>query len=116
SHKENSPSQDGWSLRSQGDRGWHRGCRSRNRCDDRQGTRVTAAIHPTAIVSDHATLGENVSIGPYCIVGADVTLGDGVRLVSHVSVDGRPAIGARTTVYPFSSIGHPPQDLKFEGE
>lgn len=77
---------------------------------------MTATIHPTAIVSDKAILGDNVSIGPYCIVGESVVLGDGVTLVSHVSVDGRTVIGARTRIYPFSSIGHPPQDLKFEGE
>ena len=30
---------------------------------------MSNTIHPTAIVEDGATLGEGVSIGPYCIVG-----------------------------------------------
>lgn len=77
---------------------------------------MTASIHPTAIVSENAKLGQNVVIGPYCIVGAEVSLGDGVKLVSHVSIDGKTTVGPRTVIYPFSSIGHPPQDLKFEGE
>lgn len=77
---------------------------------------MTAAVHPTAIVSPSATIGDNVTIGPYCIIGDEVTLGDGATLVSHVSVDGRTTIGPRTRIYPFSSIGHPPQDLKYEGE
>lgn len=77
---------------------------------------MTASIHPTAIVSEKATLGDNVTVGPYCILGDDVVLADGVTLVSHVSIDGRTTVGARTKIYPFSSIGHPPQDLKFEGE
>ena len=55
-------------------------------------------------------------IGPFCHVGRDVTLADGVELVSHVVVAGRTSIGARTRIFPFASIGHQPQDLKFKGE
>lgn len=77
---------------------------------------MTATIHPSAIVDPAAKLGEGVSVGPFCVVGPDVTLGDGVRLVSHVAVDGRTSIGADTVIYPFASIGHRPQDLKFHGE
>ncbi|MCB2101780.1 MAG: acyl-ACP--UDP-N-acetylglucosamine O-acyltransferase [Rhodobacterales bacterium] len=73
-------------------------------------------IHPTAIIEDGAQLGADVSIGPYCLVGADVALGDGVTLLSHVVVAGRTTVGAGTTVYPFASLGHPPQDLKYKGE
>jgi UDP-N-acetylglucosamine acyltransferase len=75
-----------------------------------------ANVHPTAIVEPGATLGADVSIGPYCLVGASVALGDGVRLLSHVVVAGRTTIGAGTTVYPFAVIGHRPQDLKYAGE
>jgi UDP-N-acetylglucosamine acyltransferase len=35
-------------------------------------------IHPTAIVEPGATLGDGLTIGPYCIVGAESTLADGV--------------------------------------
>jgi UDP-N-acetylglucosamine acyltransferase len=77
---------------------------------------MTVTIHPSAIVDPAAKLGERVNIGPFCVVGPDVTLGDGVRLVSHVAVDGRTSIGADTVIYPFASIGHRPQDLKFHGE
>lgn len=74
------------------------------------------AIHATAIVEDGAKLGHDVSIGPYCVVGPDVVLGDGVSLISHAVIAGRTRIGAGTTVYPFASIGQPPQDLKYAGE
>ena len=73
-------------------------------------------IHPTAIVEDGAKLGEEVWIGPYCIVGRDAALGDGCRLLSHVVVAGRTTIGPRTRIFPFASIGHQPQDLKYKGE
>jgi len=73
-------------------------------------------IHPTAVVEDGARLGADVEIGPFCHVGPHATLGDGVRLISHVSLAGDTTVGARTVIYPFASIGHPPQDLKYRGE
>lgn len=77
---------------------------------------MTATIHPSAIVSHEAQLGAGVYIGPFCTVGSDVVLGDGVRLISHVAVAGRTRIGEGTVIYPFASIGQPPQDLKYKGE
>jgi len=69
-----------------------------------------AVVDPAADVHDH------VSVGPFCVVGPHVTLHRGVRLISHVVVDGHTAIGEDTVVYPFASIGTPPQDLKYAGE
>lgn len=73
-------------------------------------------IHPTAIVAPGATIGEGARIGPWCHVGPEVTLGDGVELLSHVVVDGRTSIGAHARLFPFSSVGLAPQDLKYKGE
>lgn len=73
-------------------------------------------IHPTAIVAPGARIGAGVRVGPFCVVGDDVVLGDGVELVSHVAVAGRTDIGAGTRIFPFASVGHQPQDLKYEGE
>ncbi len=75
-----------------------------------------STLHATAIIEPGAKLGAGVKIGPYCVVGAQVELGDGVELKSHVVVAGRTIIGARTRVFPFASLGHEPQDLKFHGE
>jgi UDP-N-acetylglucosamine acyltransferase len=77
---------------------------------------TAVTIHPTAIVHPRAGLGTGVEIGPYCVIGPDVTLGDRVHLVGHVVVDGRTMVGAETVVYPFASLGQPPQDLKYKGE
>mgnify|MGYP001279794324 FL=1 len=73
-------------------------------------------IHRTAVIEQGATLGEGVKIGPFCVVGPEVVLGEGVELVSHVVVAGTTSIGPRTRIFPFASIGHQPQDLKFHGE
>ncbi|MEN8195136.1 MAG: acyl-ACP--UDP-N-acetylglucosamine O-acyltransferase [Pseudomonadota bacterium] len=74
------------------------------------------SIHETAVVDAAAKIGTDVSIGPYCVVGPDVTLGDGAVLKAHVVVDGLTKIGDGTQIYPFASIGLPPQDLKYAGE
>jgi UDP-N-acetylglucosamine acyltransferase len=73
-------------------------------------------IHPTAIVDAKARIGSGVTIGPYCSVGPHVVLGDGVALLSHVIVTGHTTVGANTRIFPFASIGHQPQDLKYKGE
>jgi len=75
-----------------------------------------SAIHASAIVEDGARLGADVRIGPFCVVGRDVTLGDGCELVSHVAIAGRTSIGGGARIFPFASIGHQPQDLKYAGE
>ncbi len=69
-----------------------------------------------AAVDPAAKIGADVTIGPFCTVGPYVALADGVKLISHVAVAGRTSIGARTRVFPFASLGHEPQDLKFKGE
>jgi UDP-N-acetylglucosamine acyltransferase len=73
-------------------------------------------IDRTAIIEEGARLGADVKIGPFCLVGADAVLGDGCELMSHAVVAGRTSIGARTRIFPFASIGHQPQDLKYAGE
>ena len=73
-------------------------------------------IHPTALIDPKAQLGKNVTVGPFCCIGPDVVLGDEVTLISHVTIAGRTKIGANTIIYPFASIGHPPQDLKYARE
>lgn len=73
-------------------------------------------IHPSSIIDPNAKVGKDVRIGPFCMVGPDVELGDGSHLISHVVLAGKTKIGARARIFPFASIGHEPQDLKFHGE
>ncbi len=75
-----------------------------------------AEVHPTAIVDPGARLGKGVGIGPYCVIGAQVELGEDVVVHSHAVVEGRTKVGARSQIFPFASIGHRPQDLKYAGE
>jgi UDP-N-acetylglucosamine acyltransferase len=73
-------------------------------------------IHPTAIVDPKAEIDTNVEIGPFCIIRAGVEIKKGSRLLSNVVVEGTTEIGENCTIYPFTSIGFPPQDLKYRGE
>lgn len=75
-----------------------------------------AIIHATAVVETGAKIGLGCKIGPFCHIGPSVVLEDGVELKSHVVVTGQTKIGSGTIIWPFASIGHQPQDLKFEGE
>lgn len=70
-------------------------------------------IHPSAIISPDSRLADDVRIGPGCVLDGPVTLGAGVRLIAHVYLSGPVTIGAESLLYPFTSIGLPPQDLKF---
>lgn len=75
-----------------------------------------ADTHPTAIIAEGARLGADVRIGPYSYIGENVVLGDGVRVESHVVITGATRIGAHCHIFPFASVGHQPQDLKYAGE
>jgi UDP-N-acetylglucosamine acyltransferase len=73
-------------------------------------------IHPAAVVSPNARLAEGVKVGPCCIIGDHVTVGRDTTLLSHVVIEGYTLIGERNMIYPFVSIGSPPQDIGYRGE
>ena len=73
------------------------------------------AIDPTARVAAGAVIGPHVSIGPYCVIGPNVVLGEGCRLIAHVHLAGHTTVGPRTVIYPFASLGAPPQSVKYRG-
>lgn len=76
---------------------------------------MASQIHPSAYVDENAVIGEGCHIGPLCVVGPNVKLGNNVRLIAQVNLDGDTDIGESCTLYPFVSMGHPPQDLKHKG-
>lgn len=73
-------------------------------------------IHPTAIIEDGALIGAGVSVGPYTLIGPKVTLEDGCKIHGHVVIGGITSVGPGTEIFPFASVGLPPQDLKYKGE
>lgn len=73
-------------------------------------------IDTTAIVSSEAVLADDVVVGPYSIVGPSVTIGSGTVIGPYTRIDGPATIGERNRFLGQSSIGTPPQDLKYRGE
>ena len=73
-------------------------------------------IHKSAIIDPKAKISSNVKIGPYSIIGPNVEINENSEIQSHVSIIGNTKIGKNNKIYPFSSIGNDPQDLKFDGE
>ena len=73
-------------------------------------------IHPSAIISNNASIHETTNIGPFCTIGSGVKIGKNNNLVSHVSITGETNIEDNNIFYPFCSIGSDPQDLKYNKE
>ena len=73
-------------------------------------------IHPTAIIDPSASIGADVTIGPYCVIGANVEIGDGSCLQNHVTVMGPTKIGRNNRFFAYGSIGQQTQDLKYSAE
>ena len=77
---------------------------------------MLANIHPTAVISESAHIGKDVTIGPYCVIGDDVEIGDGSIIGPHAVIDRWTTLGKGCRVFQFASVGAEPQDLKFKGE
>ncbi|MCU0580323.1 MAG: acyl-ACP--UDP-N-acetylglucosamine O-acyltransferase [Desulfobacterota bacterium] len=73
-------------------------------------------IHPTAIVDPQAELHPTAVVGAYSVIAGEVVIGAGTEIGSHVYIDRYTRIGRDCRIYPFASVGTPPQDKKFKGE
>ena len=81
-----------------------------------ESTSVMPGIHPTAIVSPRAEIGDNVTIGPYAIVGESCFIGDGCTLDARTVLEKNVRLGTNVSVGIGTILGGDPQDLKFKGE
>jgi UDP-N-acetylglucosamine acyltransferase len=72
-------------------------------------------IHATAVVDGGALIAPDAAVGPYCVIGPNVVIAEGCRLLAHVHVTGHTSIGPRTRIQPFTSLGTPPQSVKYRG-
>jgi len=73
-------------------------------------------IDSRAIIDPAATIGDNVSVGPWSIIGPNVEIGDNCDIASHVVIKGPSKIGANNKIYQFSTVGEDTPDLKYKGE
>lgn len=73
-----------------------------------------AKIHPTAIASKKAELGE-VDIGPYAIIEDDVKIGNGTKVMAHAYIASGTTIGRDCEIHMGAILGHVPQHSEFKG-
>lgn len=71
-------------------------------------------IHPTALVSDSAVLGENCSVDAYAIIEAGVVLGKNCRVGSHAVVREGTVAGDDVFIDSYAAVGGEPQIMNFE--
>jgi len=77
---------------------------------------VSNLIHPSAVVSSGARLGEGTRVGAFSIVEDDVVTGPGCDIQSHVVIKSHVKLGTQVNVHPFSVLGGPPQHLGYKDE
>lgn len=75
-----------------------------------------AAIHPTAIVSAKATLGQGVQVGAFAIVGEGCHVGDNCEIAPRATLERDVTLGVGVKVGVGTVLGGAPQDLKYAGE
>ena len=73
-------------------------------------------IHDTAIISELAIIGSDVSVGAYSVIGGEVEIRDGTIIDNHVVINGSTIIGRNNHIYSYSAIGGDPQDKKYNNE
>lgn len=69
-------------------------------------------IHPTAIVSPSATLGSDVTIGPYTIIEDGVSIGAGCNISGHTVIKTGTTMGEGNDIAEHIVLGGVPQHLK----
>jgi UDP-N-acetylglucosamine acyltransferase len=73
-------------------------------------------IHPTAIVSPDAQLGEGVQVGAYAIIGEGCEVGADCLIGPRATLEKNVKLSANVKVGSGSILGGDPQDLKYKGE
>ncbi len=72
-------------------------------------------IHPTAVVSPNAVIGEGVTIGPHTVIGDNVSIGPDCFIGPNTLIEGPTVIGRNSKFYGHAAVGTDPQDLKYDG-
>jgi len=73
-------------------------------------------IHPTAIISPNAKLGDNIEIAPFVLIHDDVEIGDGCFIGPHATINNGARIGRNVKIYQGASVSHVPQHKKYNNE
>jgi len=72
-------------------------------------------IHESAVVSDNAEIGPDVSIGPFAIIEDDVVIGGGSSIGAHAVIRQYTRMGTGNSIDAGAVIGGLPQHMAFDG-
>jgi len=86
------------------------GCRATHPFFPCRGTTLSH-IHPQALVSPHAEIGQDVVIGAFCVIEANVTIGDHCRIMHHAVIKEGTTLGANNYVGESAVLGALPQHV-----
>lgn len=75
-----------------------------------------ATIHPSTVMGERVSVGAGTTIGPHSVIHDDVVIGSHCHVHSHAVIGSHTRLGANNEIYPFTTIGVAPQDLKYQGE
>jgi UDP-N-acetylglucosamine acyltransferase len=73
-------------------------------------------IHPTAVVSESATLGSGVTVGPYAVIEDHVEIGADCSIAAHAVIHDFVRMGTGNRIHAHAVLGDVPQDYAFKGE
>lgn len=74
------------------------------------------SIHPAAVVSPLAKIGQDVVVHPFCVIEAGASIGDGCILESRVVVKQGTTLGRNNHIYEGAILGGVPQHLRMPEE
>jgi UDP-N-acetylglucosamine acyltransferase len=77
---------------------------------------ASARVHPTAVVSAEAEIGDGVEVGPYVVVEGPVRVGDGCVLRPGCHLIGPLTMGRGNAVFSHAVLGERPQHKGYGGE
>jgi UDP-N-acetylglucosamine acyltransferase len=76
----------------------------------------SARVHPSAVVSAEADVGDDVEVGPHAVLEGEVKVGAGCVLRPGVHLIGPLTMGCHNVVYSGAVLGERPQHLRYGGE
>lgn len=73
-------------------------------------------IHSTAIVSEKAQIGNNITVDAYAVIEDDVEIGNDCYIGKHAVIYNGARVGNNVMIHQGASVANIPQDLKFANE
>jgi len=76
----------------------------------------SARIHPTAVISEYADIGDNVEIGAFAVLEGNIKIGPDCVIRPSAHLFGNVTLGSNNQVFTGAILGEKPQHLKYNNE